>query len=486
MMLYQKSVSVLQHMLQNKEVSSEEVTQSYLDRIDVVDKKVGAYITVATESALATARSVDEKRNKGEVLSPFAGIPIGIKDNMCTEGLRTTCASKMLDNFIPPFDATIINKIKENDMIILGKLNMDEFAMGSSTENSAYHVTKNPWHLDYVPGGSSGGSAAAVAAELAPFTLGSDTGGSIRQPAHYCGVVGMKPTYGRVSRYGLIAFASSLDQIGPLTRDVSDAALALNLICGHDRMDSSSAFIDTPDFTTYLDQDIKGMRIALPREFMGEGIAEDVKASILSAVKVLENMGAVVDEVHMEMTEYALPSYYLISSAEASSNLARFDGIKYGHQAGDYDTLVELYKQSRDEGFGAEVKRRIMLGTYALSSGYYDAYYKKAQQVRTLIKNQFDLLFAEYDLVLTPTGPTTAFKIGAKINNPIEMYLNDICTVPINIAGLPAISLNSGFDRMGLPIGLQLIGKGFDEGTIIKVAHAYEQARVLDKVRPEL
>lgn len=486
MSLYQKKVHELQAMLANKEVSSVEITKAYLDRIDAVDSKVNAYITVNRDGALKKAEEVDNKLASGAELGVLAGIPIGIKDNICTDGLLTTCASKMLGNFVPPYDATVTKKIKDNDLIILGKLNMDEFAMGSSTENSSIKITSNPWNLDYVPGGSSGGSAAAVAADLAPFTLGSDTGGSIRQPAHYCGVVGVKPTYGRVSRFGLIAFASSLDQIGPLTKDVKDAALAMNLICGYDRLDSSSAPVDTPDFTSFLTGDIKGKKIAIPTEFMGEGIQDEIKESMKAVIKVLQAQGAIVDEVHMEMTEYALPSYYLISSAEASSNLARFDGVKYGHQAKEFDNLVDLYKQSRDEGFGTEVKRRIMLGTYALSSGYYDAYYKKAQQVRTLIKQQFDQLFSQYDVVMTPTGPTTAFKIGAKVNNPIEMYLNDICTVPINIAGLPAMSVNSGFDKMGLPIGVQFIGKGLDEGTILNVAYAYENNRTLAMARPEL
>ncbi len=486
MALYQKKVHELVAMLASGETTSVAITKAYLDRIESVEPKVGAYITVDAEGALKKAEEVDAKRAAGEELSPLAGIPIAIKDNICTEGLLTTCASKMLNNYVAPYDATVTKKIKENDMVILGKLNMDEFAMGSSTENSAVKLTRNPWDLDYVPGGSSGGSAAAVAADIAPMTLGSDTGGSIRQPAHYCGVVGMKPTYGRVSRFGLVAFASSLDQIGPLTKDVRDSALALNLICGYDRHDSSSAPVETPDFTSFLTGDIKDLKVAIPSEFMGEGIQAEVKASIVKVAEELRAMGAQVDEVHMNMTEFALPSYYLISSAEASSNLARFDGIKYGHQAKEYSDLVDLYNQSRDEGFGPEVKRRIMLGTYALSSGYYDAYYKKAQQVRTLIKDEFDRLFRDYDVVMTPTGPTTAFKIGAKVNDPIEMYLNDICTVPINIAGLPGISVNSGFDDNGLPIGVQFIGKGLDEGTILNVAYAYEQQRTLTKDRPEL
>lgn len=486
MAIYEKKVHELAALLVSGDLTSVEITMAYLDRIKAVEPKVDAYITVDAESALAQAAKIDAKRAAGETMGPLAGIPIALKDNLCTEGLLTTCASKMLKNFLPPYDATVVKKVKENDLVILGKLNMDEFAMGSSTENSSIKPTRNPWNLDYVPGGSSGGSAAAVAADLAPFTLGSDTGGSIRQPAHYCGVVGVKPTYGRVSRFGLIAFASSLDQIGPLTKDVRDAALALNLICGYDPYDSSSAPVDTPDFTSYLTGDIKGMKVALPMEFMGDGIQEEVKSSMIKVVDELKALGAQVDEVHMEMTEHALPSYYIISSAEASSNLARFDGVKYGHQAKEFDNLIDLYKQSRDEGFGPEVKRRIMLGTYALSSGYYDAYYKKAQQVRTLIKEQFDTLFQTYDVVMTPTGPTTAFKIGEKVDNPVEMYLNDICTVPINIAGLPGLSINSGFDDQGLPIGVQFIGKALDEGSILNVAYAYEQQRQLTKEKPEL
>ena len=486
MALYQKTVHELVDMLASGETTSVEITKAYLDRIKEVEPKVDAYITVDAEGAMNKAKEVDARRAAGEKLSPLAGIPMAIKDNICTEGVLTTCASKMLANFVPPYDATVVKKIKDNDLVILGKLNMDEFAMGSSTENSSIKPTKNPWNTDRVPGGSSGGSAAAVAADLATFTLGSDTGGSIRQPAHYCGVVGVKPTYGRVSRFGLIAFASSLDQIGPLTKDVKDAAIALNLICGHDRYDSSSAPVETPDFTEALTGVIKGKKIAIPSEFMGEGIQEEVKASIKKVAEELRALGASVDEVHMSMTEHALPSYYLISSAEASSNLARFDGIKYGHQAKEFDNLVDLYKQSRDEGFGPEVKRRIMLGTYALSSGYYDAYYKKAQQVRTLIKEEFDRLFAEYDVVMTPTGPTTAFRLNEKVDNPVEMYLNDICTVPINIAGLPGISINCGFDNDGMPIGVQFIAKGLDEGNMLNIAYAYEQQRKLDKERPEL
>jgi len=479
MALYQLKAHEISKLISDKEMTSEEITKAFLDRIEAVEPKVDAFITISSEQAMNQARAVDAKIARGEKVSSLAGVPIAIKDNMCTKGILTTCGSKILNNFIPPYNATVVNKINEADMVLLGKLNMDEFAMGSSTENSYYKVTKNPWNLSRVPGGSSGGSAAAVAADMAAFTLGSDTGGSIRQPAHYCGVVGMKPTYGTVSRYGLVAFASSLDQIGPLTKDVKDMALAMNLIMGHDPMDSSSAPIDYPDFSKSIGEDVKGMRVALPKEFLGEGIQAEIKESVLNAVKILESLGMIVEEVSMALTDIALPAYYLISSAEASSNLARFDGVKYGYRAKEYDDLVDLYRQTRDEGFGDEVKRRIMLGTYALSSGYYDAYYKKAQRVRTLLKQEFSKLFATYDLVLTPTGPTTAFEIGAKVDNPIEMYLNDIITVPVNIAGLPALSINSGFDHNKMPIGIQFIGDTLKEYTILKAAYAYEQAREL-------
>lgn len=486
MALFEKTAHELKVLLDKKEVSSVEITNSFLSRIDEVDDKVEAFLTVCKDEAIKKAEAIDKKRIKGEELGVLAGIPIAIKDNMCTKDIKTSCASKILENFIPPYNATVTQKIYDADMILLGKLNMDEFAMGSSTENSAFKKTKNPWNLERVPGGSSGGSAASVAANETPLSLGSDTGGSIRQPAHYCGIVGMKPTYGSVSRYGLVAFASSLDQIGPLTKDVEDMALALNLICGYDPLDSSSAKLDKVDYTFNLNQDIKGMRVALPKEFFGEGIHPEVRESTLNAAKLLEKLGAVVEEISLDMTKYALPAYYMISSAEASSNLARFDGVKYGYRASKYDNLLDLYKQTRDEGFGDEVKRRILLGTYALSSGYYDAYYKKAQQVRTLIKNQFDKAFERYDIILTPTGPTTAFKIGEKINNPVEMYMEDVCTVPINIAGVPALSINSGFDSNGLPIGIQLIGKAFGESNVIKIAHAYEQNRNLSLNKPSL
>lgn len=478
--LYTLTAHELAEKIKSKEVTSVEVTKAFLDRIDAVEDKVEAFITICGEEALKMAEAVDQKIASGEKVGPLAGVPIAIKDNMCTKDILTTCASKMLHNFVPPYDATVVQKVKAADMVILGKLNMDEFAMGSSTENSYFKVTKNPWNLKHVPGGSSGGSAAAVAANMAPLTLGSDTGGSIRQPAHYCGVVGMKPTYGTVSRYGLVAFASSLDQIGPLTKDVTDMALMLNLIMGHDEMDSSSAPVDYPDHTTFLGQDVKGMKVALPKEFLGEGIQPEVQEALLEAVEVLKGLGVEVDEVSMGLTDIALPAYYLISSAEASSNLARFDGIKYGHRAEQFEDLTDLYRQTRDEGFGDEVKRRIMLGTYALSSGYYDAYYKKALQVRTLIKDEFNKLFEHYDIVLTPPGPTTAFEIGANDDDPIQMYLNDIITVPVNIAGLPGMSIPAGFDSNKLPIGIQMIANVLREDNIIKLAYAYEQARTLD------
>ncbi|TCK92889.1 aspartyl/glutamyl-tRNA(Asn/Gln) amidotransferase subunit A [Natranaerovirga hydrolytica] len=477
MSLTLKSAYEISGMLKNKEISSEELTRAYLDRINTVEDKVEAYVNVFEEDAIKEAKRVDEKRAKGEELSELAGIPIAIKDNICTKGTKTTCSSKMLYNFESPYDATVSDKLKKDDLIILGKLNMDEFAMGSSTENSYFKKTKNPWDITRVPGGSSGGSAAAIAAREAVFTLGSDTGGSIRQPASYCGVVGMKPTYGAVSRYGLVAFASSLDQIGPITKDVKDMAMALQSIVGYDPMDSSSAKIDYPKYIQAIGQDVKGMKIALPREYFSDGIQNDIKEKVLEVAKEFEKLGAIVEEVDLKTTSYALPAYYLISSAEASSNLARYDGVKYGYRAKEYDNLLDLYKQTRDEAFGTEVKRRIMLGTYALSSGYYDAYYKKAQQVRTIIKNEFDQVFNNYDIILTPTVPATAFEVGAKIDNPIEMYMNDVCTVPVNIAGLPALSMNCGFDQKGLPIGVQFIGKAFDESTLLKMAYAYEQTQ---------
>ena len=475
MELYEYTVHELVEKLEKGEVTSEEITRSYLDRIKEKDIYVKAYITVLEDEAIKKAREVDEARNSGKSVSKYAGIPIGIKDNMCIEGTKTTCSSKMLENFIAPYNATVIEKLNSHDMVYLGKLNMDEFAMGSSTEHSAFFKTHNPWDLDRVPGGSSGGSAAAVAAEIAPWTLGSDTGGSIRQPASLCGVVGLKPTYGLVSRYGLVAFASSLDQIGPLTKDVTDSAILLNLIAGHDEKDSTSLNLETKDYTKALINDVKGMKIGLPKEYIGEGVNEEVKKSILDVAKKYEEMGAIVEECSFDVGKYATSVYYIIADAEASSNLGRFDGIRYGYRSEKFDNLKDIYKNSRSEGFGEEVKRRIMVGTYVLSSGYYDAYYKKAQRVRTVIKNAYNELFNKYDLLLTPTSPTTAFKMGEKSDNPLEMYLADICTVPVNIGGLPGMSIPCGLDSKGLPISFQLISKAFNEEAIFRAAYTYEQ-----------
>ena len=400
---------------------------------------------------------------------------MAIKDNICTKGIKTTCSSRMLENFVSPYDATIIEKLKQEDIIFLGKTNMDEFAMGSSTENSAFFVTHNPWDLNTVPGGSSGGSAAVVAADMTPWALGSDTGGSIRQPASLCGIVGLKPTYGLVSRYGLVAYGSSLDQIGPLVKDVEDAALLLNLLAGHDPKDSTSAPIEKKDYTLSLVNDVKGLKIALPKEYIGEGINPEVRKAILEVAEKYRSLGAEVEECSVDIGEKAIADYYIISCAEASSNLGRFDGIRYGYRTENYENLKDIYRNSRSEGFGDEVKARIILGTYVLSSGYYDAYYKKAQKLRTIIKNEFNKVFEKYDLVLMPTSPCTAFKIGEKVDNPIEMYLADLCTVPVNIASLPGISVPCALDEKGLPIGFQLVGKQFDEETILRAAYTYEK-----------
>ena len=475
MELYELTVHELVEKLEKGEVTSTEIVKSYFDRIKEKDEAVKAYVSTLEEQAMAKAREVDEKRKNGEKLGKFAGIPIGIKDNMCIKGTKTTCSSKMLENFVSPYNATVIEKLNAEDMIYLGKLNMDEFAMGGSTEHSAFFDTSNPWDLSTVPGGSSGGSAAAVAADMAPWTLGSDTGGSIRQPASLCGVVGLKPTYGLVSRFGLVAFASSLDQIGPLTKDVKDSAMLLNLIAGHDQKDTTS--IDTPkkDYTKALVNDVKGMKIGLPKEYIGEGTDPEVKEAILKVAKKYEELGATVEECSLDVGKYASAVYYIIACAEASSNLGRFDGIRYGYRTEKFENLKDIYRNSRSEGFGPEVKRRIILGTYVLSSGYYDAYYKKAQKVRTLIKNAYNELFEKYDLLLTPVSPTTAFKKGEKIANPLEMYLADICTVPVNIGGLPGMSIPCDVDSKGLPIGFQLIAKPFAEETIFQAAYTYEQ-----------
>ena len=469
-------------LLKQKKLSSVELTKQYLARIEKADAQIGSYITVCPDEALAAADKADERIARGEA-TLLTGIPVGIKDNICTEGITTTCASKMLYNFVPPYDATVIKRLKNEGAVILGKLNMDEFAMGSSTESSYFKKTKNPYDLTRVPGGSSGGSAASVSADLAPYALGSDTGGSIRQPAAFCGNVGLKPTYGLVSRFGLIAFASSLDQIGSFTKDVTDCAIVLNAIAGYDKMDSTSVDADKTDYTKALGLPLKGMKIGVPKQYLESGIQTEIKEAVENAVKVYEILGAECEECSLPLSKYALPAYYLISSAEASSNLARFDGIKYGYRAEEYHGLAELYEKTRSEGFGEEVKRRIMLGSYALSSGYYDAYYKKAQQVRGLIKRDFAACFEKYDVLLTPTTPTTAYKFGEK-SDPVAMYMGDICTVAVNIAGLPAISIPAGLDKNGMPIGIQLIANSFEERKLLTVAYAYENETGYDRLRP--
>ena len=469
------TVHELQEKLKSKELTSYDITKAYADRINEKEKDVQAFVTTLTDEALEQAKKIDKERESGEVEGEFAGIPIGIKDNICTKGVKTTCSSKMLENFVSPYDATVVEKLNDEKMINLGKLNMDEFAMGGSTEYSYFKKTRNPWDLNKVPGGSSGGSAAAVASRMVPWALGSDTGGSIRQPSSFCGVVGLKPTYGLVSRYGLVAFASSLDQIGPITKDVYDSAMLLNIITGHDERDTTSSNQEKIDYTKCLKNDVKGLKIGVPKEFFGEGINEEVKESLEKAIETYKELGAEVEEFSLDIAKYSLATYYIIACAEASSNLGRFDGIRYGYRAKEFKDLKDLYKKSRSEGFGPEVKRRIILGTYVLSSGYYDAYYKKAQQVRTLVMNEFNKAFEKYDVLLTPTSPTVAFDIGSKSNNPLEMYLADICTVSVNIGGLPGISIPCGVDKSNMPIGMQLIGNKFQEGIILNAAYTFEQ-----------
>lgn len=469
------TVHELQKKLKNKELTIKEITEAYINRINEKEKDVQAFVTELTDEAKKSAEEIQSKVENGEITGEFAGIPIGIKDNICTKGIKTTCSSRMLENFVSPYDATVMEKINNENMIDLGKLNMDEFAMGGSTEYSYFHPTRNPWNLNKVPGGSSGGSAAAVASNIVPWALGSDTGGSIREPASFCGVVGLKPTYGLVSRYGLVAFASSLDQIGPITKDVQDAAMLLNIIAGHDKKDTTSTDRPKVDYTKALKNDVKGLKIGVPKEFFGEGINEEVKEQLQKAIETYKELGAEVEEFSLDIAQYALATYYIIACAEASSNLGRFDGIRYTYRTKEFKSLKEIYKKSRSEGFGPEVKRRIILGTYVLSSGYYDAYYKKAQQVRTLVMNEFNKGFEKYDVILTPTSPTVAFDIGSKSNNPLEMYLADICTVSINIAGLPGISIPCGVDKEGMPVGMQLIGNKFCEETILNAAYTFEQ-----------
>ena len=485
MELFQKTASELSDLLGKKEISAVELAKDVFDRTKAVDDKVRGYVTLAEKSALAQAEKVDQKRAAGEELSALAGIPVAIKDNICTKGTLTTCASKMLYNFKPPYNATVMQNLAAQDVVVTGKSNMDEFAMGSSCENSALHPTHNPHGLDHVPGGSSGGSAALVAAGEVPLALGSDTGGSIRQPASFCGVVGLKPTYGAVSRYGLIAFASSLDQIGPFARSVEDAALLLDAITGQDAIHDSTS-IKTPfegSVRKNLNADVKGLKIGLPKEYFGAGISDEVREHVMAAAETYKNLGAEVFEISLPLVEYALPIYYILSSAEASSNLARFDGVKYGYRTPNAgDDLIALYVKSRSEGFGAEVQRRIMLGTYVLSSGYYDAYYKKARAAQRRIKQEFHEAFQRCDVILTPVAPTTAYEIGSKTTNPLEMYAGDVCTVSVNIAGLPGLVQPCGFDSNKLPVGMQLIGPHFGEQTLLNAGLAFEQASGLKNI----
>ena len=461
-------------MLKAKTISCREITQAVLDRISSMEERVRAYVTVTGDEALGTAYMVDEKIAKGEDIGPLGGIPIAIKDNMCTEGILTTCSSKILHNFVPPYDATVVERIKNGNGIMVGKTNLDEFAMGSSTENSGLFTTHNPWDLDRVPGGSSGGSAAAVAADEAVVALGSDTGGSIRQPASFCGVVGMKPTYGRVSRYGLIAFASSLDQIGPLTKDVTDAALVMQVIAGKDPLDSTSVDIPVPDYMAALKNDVCGLKIGVPNELFAQGVETEISDAVWKAIELLKSLGAEYREISMPIMEHALSTYYLIAPSEASSNLARYDGVRYGHRSKHSPDVIKMLMRTRDEGFGAEVKQRILIGTYALSAGYYDAYYLKAQKVRTLVRQAYDEAFKEFDVLISPTSPTVAFGIGERTDDSFQMKLADVCTIPVNLAGIPAISLTCGFHN-NLPIGLHIMGKPFDEETILRTAYTFEQ-----------
>lgn len=470
MALYELTVHELMDRLRSKDTSAREIAESYANRIEQVDDQVKAFITVTKDLALAKARSCDEDGQ----FSRLTGIPYALKDIICTRGIKTTCGSRILENFVPSYDATVAQRLQQAQGVLLGKLNMDEFAMGSSTEHSAFFPTHNPWDLERVPGGSSGGSAAAVAAGEVPFTLGTDTGGSIRQPASFCGVVGLKPTYGRVSRWGVIAFASSLDQVGVFSRDVEDCALVMNEIAGHDPLDSTSVSMERPDYTTFLQTDVRGLKIAYPREYFQTGVEAGVKGAVEKALKKYEELGAIVEEVSLPHSEYALPAYYLVAPAEASANLARFDGVRYGLRDLSAENVVDMFSRTRDLGFGDEVKRRIMLGTYALSSGYYDAYYLKALKVRRLINDDFVRVFQDYDIIISPTTPTTAFRLGEQTGDPLTLYMNDILTVPINMAGLPGLSIPCGFVD-GLPVGMQLVGKPFDEGTILKAAYAFEQ-----------
>lgn len=476
MALHKLTLAELQRKFTAGEVTASEIVRAYWLRITQVEPKVKAYLTQCKDAALAQAAELDEKLKGWRRTAPMMAMPLAVKDNICTQGVRTTCASRMLEQFTPPYDATVVGKLREQGYILVGKTNLDEFAMGSSTENSAFGASRNPWNVQTVPGGSSGGSAAAVAADECAAALGSDTGGSIRQPAAFCGVVGVKPTYGRVSRYGLVAFASSLDQIGPITKDVTDAALLLDVIAGYDPRDSTSANVPVPDYLKALKRkDLKRVKVGVPVEYFGEGLDPEVEQAVRTAIEGLRELGADVREVSLPRTDAAVATYYVIATAEASSNLARYDGVKYGTRAKESRDLLEMYVKTRAEGFGAEVKRRIMLGTYVLSAGYYDAYYGKAQAVRTLIREDFKSAFEDVDVLVTPVTPTPAFKFGEKVQDPLQMYLSDIYTISVNLAGLPAIALPCGFSKAGLPIGMQLIGRAFEEDLLLRAAHAYEQ-----------
>lgn len=482
--LNELTVAELSRMIDNGEIRPHEIIIHTFQRVQEVEPKIRAYITLTVEKAYDMARDAENYLFSGRK-QILTGIPIAVKDNICTKGILTTCASKILYNFIPPYESTVTARLLEQKYILVGKTNMDEFAMGSSTENSGFHITRNPWDLERVPGGSSGGSAASVAADECIAALGSDTGGSIRQPAAFCGVVGLKPTYGRVSRFGLVAFASSLDQIGPITKTVTDAAILMNVISGYDPMDSTSVPLQKEDFTEKLGKDVKGLKIGIPREYFIEGIDKEVEERVKDAIEELESLGCIPVEISLPHTEYAVATYYIVATSEASSNLARYDGVKYGLRVEGKD-LLDMYMKTRSRGFGAEVKRRIMLGTYCLSAGYYDAYYKKALQVRTLIKRDFEEAFKKVDFIVTPTTPTPAFKIGEKVDDPLQMYLSDIFTISVNLAGVPAISIPCGFSLGGLPIGFQIIGKHFDESGILQLAYAYEQSTPWHKMKPSL
>jgi len=506
MELYELTAHELLKKMEKREVSSEEIVRSVYNRISRVENKLHSFVTLTEEEAFLQARSVDEKVRKGELRSRLAGqlagrlagqlagqlagrlagIPVAIKDNICIRNMRTTCSSHILESFISPYEATVIKRLRDAGAVFIGKTNMDEFAMGSSTENSYFGITRNPWNLDYIPGGSSGGSAVAVASDETILAIGSDTGGSIRQPAACCGVVGLKPTYGRVSRYGLVAFASSLDQIGPFGKDVEDVALLMNVLSGYDENDSTSVNLDVPDFTKSLIENVKGIKIGIPQEYFVKGLDVEVERAVKEAIELLKSLGAITIELSLPHTEYGVAVYYLIAPSEASANLARYDGVRYGYRSPETEDLLEEYEKTRGEGFGAEVKRRIMLGTYALSRGYYDAYYLKAQKVRTLIKRDFDEAFEKVDAIVTPTAPTPAFKIGEKVDDPLQMYLSDIFTISANLAGIPGISLPCGFSKKGLPIGLQLLAKPFNEEVLLRVAYTYEKNTDWHKRKPKL